>query len=92
MESPYDLVLKSTLAALAIGMLIPVVSRAGTTGRKVKVTGLRASTPSSLIGLLGGVSALVSCQITPGLSWQGSWRRLCLIIAAPHSGISANKM
>jgi len=89
MDSPYDLVI-TLLAALAIGMLIGI--ERGWNDREERegdrIAGIRTF---SLIGLLGGVSALVSRQITPWFIVAGFLGVCALIIAAHILEVRANK-
>jgi uncharacterized membrane protein (DUF4010 family) len=89
MESTYDLAL-TLFAALAIGLLIGIErgwsEREG--GEGERIAGIRTF---SLIGLLGGVTALVSLQITPWLIVAGFLGVSALIIAAHILEVQANK-
>ncbi|MCF8090788.1 MAG: MgtC/SapB family protein [Desulfotignum sp.] len=89
MDSPYDLVI-TLVAALAIGMLIGI--ERGWNDREERegdrIAGIRTF---SLIGLLGGVCALVSRQITPWFIVAGFLGICALIIAAHILEVRANK-
>jgi uncharacterized membrane protein (DUF4010 family) len=89
MDSPYDLVI-TLVAALAIGMLIGI--ERGWNDREERegdrIAGIRTF---SLIGLLGGVCALVSRQITPWFIVAGFLGVCALIIAAHILEVKANK-
>lgn len=89
MESPYDLV-RTLLAALAIGLLIG--TERGWSDREEnegeRIAGIRTF---SLIGLLGGVTALVSQQITHWFIVAGFLGVCALIIAAHILEVRANR-
>ncbi|MCF8112329.1 MAG: MgtC/SapB family protein [Desulfotignum sp.] len=89
MESSYNLVL-TLLAALAIGLLIGI--ERGWNDREEnegeRIAGIRTF---SLIGLLGGVTALVSQQITPWFIVAGFLGVCALIIAAHILEVRADK-
>jgi len=89
LEAPYDLVLK-LLASLAIGLLIG--TERGWSDREEnegeRIAGIRTF---SLIGLLGGVTALVSQQITPWLIVAGLLGVCALIIAAHILEVLSNR-
>ncbi len=89
MESPYDLV-RTLFAALAIGLLIGI--ERGWSDREEsegeRIAGIRTF---SLIGLLSGVTALVSQQITPWFIVAGFLGVCALIIAAHILEVRANK-